>query len=101
MTRDYTIDVQTVEIEEPDNTGKFLAVEIIVCYLDHTWDTTYVYIPYPESNDSELKVKDDAVKHYIDNRDKRLIDMGTETYIGVYNVDWDEPVDENGDFIDE
>ena len=82
-------------------TDKFLAVEIIICYLNNTWNTEYVYVPYPEAGEMLQETKDKATTEWEKMNDKRLLDFGTRTYIGVYNINWDEPVDKDGNPLDE
>ena len=84
---------------------KFLAVEILICYFEHTWNTDYVYIPYPEAGEMLNETKDRAIEAYKKELEEQLGKVGTfgcnVAYLGIYNINWDEPVDENGDPIDE
>jgi hypothetical protein len=86
---------------------KFLNVEIIVCLADNTWYTDYVLIPYPDGGEMLDDTKFKAIQKWTleetvknDKRPESEI-IPTVGYIGVYNINWDEPVDENGDFIDD
>ncbi len=86
---------------------KFLNVEMIICRLDHTWFNDYVLIPYPEDGELLTDTKFTAIQKWTleeaARNGKRPADeiIPTVSYVGIYNINWDEPVDENGEPIDE
>ena len=85
--------------------AKFLLVEIIICFLDHTWTTDYVQIPYPNDGCSGEDLKSMAIQQWEkeeEEKEKQRPSTGASiSYVGIYNVNWDEPVDENGDRLNE
>jgi len=85
---------------EPD---KFLSVEIIICYMDHTWDTDYVYIPFPDSDTMESQDQEiltECIKRWEEQEEAVVDQRGSigpiVAHYGLYNVNWDEPVDKDG-----
>ncbi len=90
-----------------DAKKKFLNVEVIICYIGHNWVTDYVLIPYPENNETEYETKDRAIHKWLEEESDRAKNRPLDeiapivTYVGIYSYNMDEPVDENGDFIDE
>ena len=84
---------------------KFLNIEIIICFLDHTWNTDYVTLPYPDGGEEIDDTRFKAIQQWGIEEQEKAEQRGsvgpTVTYVGVYNYNWDEPVDENGDLIDE
>lgn len=84
---------------------KFLNVEVIICFLDHTWTTDYIQIPYPNDGCSEEDVKSIVLQKWQTEEDLKIDQRGsvgsTVTHVGLYNVNWDEPVDEHGEPYEE
>jgi len=86
---------------------KFLNVEMIICLVGGTWYNDYVLIPYPEAGEmiDETKFKAKQKWQQDETEKNNKLPKGEiipiVTYIGVYSYNMDEPVDENGDFIDE
>jgi hypothetical protein len=86
---------------------KFYNVEIIICYLDHTWTTDYVSVPCPDDvlDFDEAEFKELAIAQWSREEEARLLQctglQPTVTYMGIYNVNWDEIIDEHGEPYDE
>lgn len=85
------------DVELPD---KYLSVEVIICYMDHTWNTDYVYIPYPEQDASSQELTDLVIgqweKEEVAAAEQRGSIGPMVAHVGLYNVNWDEPVDKDG-----
>lgn len=93
-------DAVLFSIEIPE---KFLCVELMICYTDNTWNTDYIYIPYPEDEegqqDDELLTK--CTKLWEEKEEavagQRSSISPPVAHIALYNVNWDEPVDKDGE----
>ena len=85
---------------------KYFNVELIICYLDHTWTTDYAVVPCPDDvlDFDETEFSELAKAQWSKEEEIRQLQsislQPTITYIGVYSVNWDELVDETGEPID-
>ena len=82
-----------------NETKKFYTIELMLCWLDHSWTTDYETVPFEEGDTEETLFKK-AEKLYLARPCLLNADV-TVTHVGLYNMNWDEPVDENGDMIEE
>lgn len=85
---------------------KFLTVELMICWMDYTWSNDYVWIPYPEDEvgQQDEEVLTAAIKLW-EEKEEAVIDQRGSVgpvvaKICLYNVNWDEPVDKDGNFIE-
>ena len=79
---------------------KFLSVEMIIAYIDSTWTTDYVEIPYPEAGELLDETIQKAKTKFAEEEEIKAEQRGSVgpsiAYVGIYNINWDEPLDKDG-----
>lgn len=83
---------------------KFLTVELMICWMDNTWTTDYVWIPYPTDDEKPEEILTEAIKLW-EAAEEAVIDQRGSVgpvvaKICLYNVNWDEPTDKDGNRIE-